>query len=395
MPLDSSDRHERLPPGHRHALPDARRADALQLLREIDAVASSPVVAALVEAVDASLLVLNAQRQVVAFNGPEKDRDRLAGLRAGEVLACVNAIAPGGCGSTSACETCGTLGAILGCERSGRAVAAECVISTRDGGGAALELEVRATPVQLDGRRFTIVTLRDVSAAKRREALEQIFFHDLLNTVSGVRGWASQLGRPGADVRRAGERLDLLSRQLEREVRDQRALVLAEEGTLVPEPAPVRARELVEEVRALFAQHASGRDRTLAVSVPEDLSLETDRGLVARVLINMVRNALEATPPGGAVELVCAANAPRAGDDAAGVTFSVTNAAFIPPEIQARVFQRSFSTKGRGRGLGTYGMRLLAERYLRGKVSFVSTEARGTTFTLVLPPTLTTRAAQA
>ncbi|HEX9402404.1 MAG TPA: HAMP domain-containing sensor histidine kinase [Anaeromyxobacter sp.] len=390
MPLEPHDHQERLAPGHRHALPDAHRADARQLQHEIDAVASSPVIAALVEAVDASLLVLNARRQVVAFNGPERDRDRIAGLRTGEVLACVNASAPGGCGTTASCERCGALGAILGCERSGRAVVAECVISA-EVGGTAIELEVRATPVKLAGGRFTVVTLRDVSAAKRREALEQIFFHDLLNTVSGVRGWASQLVRPGTDVQRAGERLDVLSRQLEREIRDQRALVLAEAGTLVAEPTPVHATELVEEVRALFAQHASGRDRAIEVAVPADLCFETDHGLVARVLINMMRNALEATPPCGTVRLVCAADAPRAGDDA-GVTFSVSNAAFIPPEIQARVFQRSFSTKGRGRGLGTYGMRLLAERYLRGKVSFVSSPEDGTTFTLVLPPTLAPRA---
>ena len=35
----------------------------------------------------------------------------------------------------------------------------------------------------------------------------------------------------------------------------------------------------------------------------------------------------------------------------------------------------SFSTKGAGRGLGTYGMKLLTERYLNGSVSFVSSQA--------------------
>jgi hypothetical protein len=47
--------------------------------------------------------------------------------------------------------------------------------------------------------------------------------------------------------------------------------------------------------------------------------------------------------------------------------------------------QRYFTTKKeQGRGLGTYGMKLIGERYLRGKVSF-ETSSAGTVFTFSLP----------
>lgn len=52
----------------------------------------------------------------------------------------------------------------------------------------------------------------------------------------------------------------------------------------------------------------------------------------------------------------------------------------MPYDVQLQVFQRSFSTKGIGRGLGTYSIRLLSERYLSGRVSFTSTPEAGTTF---------------
>jgi signal transduction histidine kinase len=52
----------------------------------------------------------------------------------------------------------------------------------------------------------------------------------------------------------------------------------------------------------------------------------------------------------------------------------------MPPEIQLQVFQRSFSTKGDGRGLGTYGMKLLSEESLRGEISFTSAPSAGTVF---------------
>jgi signal transduction histidine kinase len=374
-------RHDatRLPPGLLHRLPDARRAGADQLAKEIQAVGTSPVVSALLDAVDAVLLVLNAHRQVVAFNGPSPGRGSgVAGLRPGEVLACVNARGPGGCGTQPGCQSCGALGAILGCEEAQRPVEAEALIST-EVAGRSLEFNVRATPLSLDGARFTVVSLRDVSAEKRKEALEQVFLHDVLNALAGLRGWAHHLRRPGTDPARAGERIDALSRQLERDVRDHRALVAAERGELSPRWAPVSVRELLDEVAATFAQHTVARDRTLEVATDPELTLETDRALLARVLINMVRNALEATPEGDTVRLACAAAE-------GGLRFTVHNAGEIPAHVQARIFQRSFSTKAqRGRGLGTYGMRLLGERYLGGRVSFVSTAAEGTTFIAWFP----------
>jgi signal transduction histidine kinase len=93
----------------------------------------------------------------------------------------------------------------------------------------------------------------------------------------------------------------------------------------------------------------------------------------------MMKNALEATSDGGEVHAWAEA-VPE------GCEFHVWNAAPIPPRVALQVFKRSFSTKpGGGRGLGTFSMKLLGERYLGGSVGFTSTEADGTTFYLRLP----------
>jgi signal transduction histidine kinase len=65
--------------------------------------------------------------------------------------------------------------------------------------------------------------------------------------------------------------------------------------------------------------------------------------------------------------------------------FSVNNPAVLPAGIKSRIFQRSFSTKGTGRGIGTYSMKMLGERYLGGKIAFTSAEGEGTTFRFLLP----------
>jgi signal transduction histidine kinase len=99
----------------------------------------------------------------------------------------------------------------------------------------------------------------------------------------------------------------------------------------------------------------------------------------------MARNALEASADGGVARVWCEAVEGGGDPTRPAVRFSVHNDGAIAPELQPRIFQRSFSTKAqRGRGLGTYSMKLLGERYLGGAVSFASSAERGTTFSIAL-----------
>ncbi|MGC3996742.1 MAG: sensor histidine kinase [Anaeromyxobacter sp.] len=370
----------RLPADHRNVLPDLRRAEGARLQREMELVGGSPIVAAVLEVSDAILLVLNAERQIVAFNSrvPGVSRRDLCGLRPGEALDCVNAAGPGGCGAAPGCATCGALGAILVSQGTGRPVEAECSIRSQDA-TAAHEFNARAAPVVVEGHTFTVLSLRDISAEKRRQVLEQIFFHDVFNTVTALRNWSVLLQR-APDPRRPAERLEALSRQLERELRHQRALSEAERGTLQPQWEELSAGEVLEEVRGACAEHPLAQQRPLDLEPPPaGLALVSDRCLLARVLLNGVVNALEAAPPGGRVWL-------RARAEDGGAVFEIGNEGVLAPDVRARIFQRSFSTKAaRGRGLGTYAMKLLGEAYLGGRVSFLSTAEAGTVFTVELP----------
>jgi len=378
----------RLPEGRRHALPPSRRASAEKMRADAERARRSPVAGALLDAVDAALLLLNEERQIAAFNARAAEiggGKQMLGARPGEVVACVNAEESEGCGSAPACEVCGALGAVLESEVRGLPVEAECRIQRRREAGGALELNVRATPLAIEDGRFTVVSLRDISAERRHLALEQIFFHDVLNTVAGLRGWATVLRSPRGNAPRALERIELLARKLEREIVDQRALLLAESGALVPVSKPVRAADLFRELELVFSSHHSLDERTLRLEPPAPgLELSTDGPLLLRVLGNMVKNALEATPPGGAVRAWSEpALHPRA---ASAVRFSVHNGGFIPPEVQAGIFRRAFSTKAeRGRGLGTYSMKLLGEQYLGGVVAFETAPGAGTVFSILLP----------
>ncbi len=93
----------------------------------------------------------------------------------------------------------------------------------------------------------------------------------------------------------------------------------------------------------------------------------------------MVVNALEAADTRQTVTLDCRLKGRE-------VVFSVSNPGLIPEEVRPEIFRRTYSTKGPGRGLGTYSMRLLSS-LLQGEVSFVC-EKGETTFFLSLPQKL-------
>jgi signal transduction histidine kinase len=163
------------------------------------------------------------------------------------------------------------------------------------------------------------------------------------------------------------------------EIASQRQLLAAEHNDLALDITTMAARQVLEEVAACYASTPSLADKRVVIDPGcPDLAFESDFTLVRRVLGNMLKNGLEASTAGQAVTLSCSAAPGEA-------VFQVHNHAVMPPEVQLQVFQRSFSTKGNGRGLGTYSIKLLSERYLGGRVSFTSAEGQGTTFTLQLP----------
>ena len=136
---------------------------------------------------------------------------------------------------------------------------------------------------------------------------------------------------------------------------------------------------MLKQLIQFFQDRPEGKGRPMEIRrEASDAEFITDSILLKIVLSHMVRNALEAC--GGSETVVLNADAREE-----EVEFSVQHPNFIPKDVQLQIFQRGFTTKGEGRGLGTYTMRLLSERYLKGKVSFVSTKNVGTTFRVCYP----------
>ena len=350
---------------------------------------ANPLLVEIFNAIPSILVILNQQRQIVFANEallslPAIDEQAVYGQRPGEVLNCVHATEnKAGCGTTEFCRTCGAVKAILSGLQGHKSIK-ECRITQQDGG--ALELEVTASPLTVNGDPFTIFAVRDISHEKRRQALERIFFHDILNTAGAVLGLADLLKstEPSGD-RTLREQLHRAALRLAAEINAQREIRAAENNELIVHLTPLNTLKILSEIKEFYEYHEVAKDRRIAIA-PDAQAVDfiSDGVLLGRVISNMVKNALEASAPGQTVTLSCR----REGDQ---VSFWVHNPAFMPRQVQLQVFQRSFTTKGTGRGLGTYSMKLLSERYLNGSVTFETSPEQGTTFRATYPLTLMAR----
>lgn len=361
----------------------AERASQESLIASIRQFNQDQYSSAVADAVPIILMVLNQQRQVVFFNIALKDLfetvdiNTIYGQRPGELLDCLHADETnGGCGTTEFCRTCGAVKSILS-SLQGQSDVQMCRIIRKN--GEALDLRVWATPYQGADQIYSMFSIMDISHEQRRRVLERIFFHDVMNTAGGLRGFTELLIDASPDeLDELRDTVYEISEQLIEEIQAQRDLATAECGELQIKITSVKTRELLIDIKALYSNHEVSQGIHVELDHVDDLTIYSDQVQLRRVLGNMVKNALEASKPGDTVS-VGGKMHPE------GYKFWVHNPAFIPRDIQLQLFQRSFSTKGGNRGLGTYSIKLLGEKYLGGKVDFESSPEGGTIFRLLLP----------
>jgi hypothetical protein len=362
----------------------AERASSHTLKEQIELFANSGSHQPFGNALPLIFLILNQHRQIVYANERvlealgEEAFSCILGKRVGEAFHCTHATEEeGGCGTSRYCENCGAVNAMLESQKGVQSIK-ECRLTME--GELSADYRVWATPHMEADQLFTFFTLQDIQHEKRRKALECTFFHDILNTAGGISGLAEVLSYVD-DENEKEELFALLSKtsqKLIEEIHSGRALSLAENGELQLKMAEIDITELIEDCRLNYKKHPAAAGKQIEVKISSELStIQSDRAILGRVISNLIKNALEASDEGGLVTIGCTET-----DEA--ITIVVHNTTYMTAKVQAQIFDRSFSTKGEGRGIGTYSIRLFTEKYLNGKVSFTSNEADGTSFYIQL-----------
>lgn len=343
-------------------------------------IAQNRLLCSMINTVSEMLVVLNSKRQIIFANDVFTgllglpDGKTCIGKRVGEAVNCINAFkSEGGCGTTEFCRTCGAVNAMVEAKTELKSEK-ECRILTANNN--AFDLRVKATQLDIEGETTTIFTLKDISSEKRKQTLERVFFHDVLNSAGGISGLSEIMPdiNDRTELMEVAEMISRASENLISEIQAQRYLVAAENGDLTVENYEIESFKILKDQADLYSKHEIIGDKYISIhKESENIIVTTDAVLLRRIIGNMIKNALEASLPETVVTISSKKNKEV-------VRFSVHNGTYIPRDVQLQLFQRSFSTKGIGRGLGTYSMKLLGEKYLKGKVGLESTIENGTTF---------------
>ena len=359
-----------------------------QRLQLRDSILSDPILASVLRYAPMFVGILDAERRfVVAHNSFFEglgidDMESLIGLRPGFVFGCIHSRdVPEGCGEGPACRFCGAVQTVLRAQRTGTREHGTSRLTTQKNGTiTAWDLEVEAEPIDFKGTPLVLLFMRDISSDLRQQALERTFYHDVLNSVTTLRSAISIVDSDQpSEEGSVASMIPAIADDVAEQIGFQQRLARAERGELALEVSAFSGAEEVEELVRWerWMLENAGID-TEIVYEAEPFTIATDRTLFRRIVLNMIRNAREASGDGDTITISTAAADDR-------IRVSVHNPAVIPKNVQLQIFQRSFSTRGTGRGLGTYSMKFLSLSYLGGDVTFASTEEAGTEFVLDLP----------
>ncbi len=240
------------------------------------------------------------------------------------------------------------------------------------------ELEERASQLQRANEK-----LRELQ--QLRDDLTHMIVHDmrtpLTNIISGLQTveateYDDEISReflPEAIV--AGQELaDMISNLLD--------ISKMEAGELKPQCTSFDLRELVSTTLDRVGHLARQGDLQIRMKIEEALTLEADRDLIRRVLVNLLGNAIKFTPPGGTVEVSAAADGGevevRVADTGPG----------IPRDEQKMLFRKFAQLEGgrkkHGTGLGLAFVKLAVEAH-GGTVGVTSEVGEGSSFFFTIP----------
>jgi len=260
------------------------------------------------------------------------------------------------------------------------------VLRLADGAGRLVSLRNRRA---LQGLQSNLL---HAAQMRRLHARYQEATHDLRAPLNAValnlelaRGDLAQLNGHEPEVRsEALGRLDLVGREVARLSR--MLTVLLGQSDLPRDASQLFGlHSLLIEVAALVRPQAQRQGVALRLALPsESVHMQAPRDHLKQALMNLLNNALDATPRGGHIELALECD-----DERARIRVS-DNGSGIPAQLLEQVFRLQFITRADGTGTGLFTARGTVES-MGGRLKLESVEGAGTTALVELPRAVRTQ----
>ena len=251
-------------------------------------------------------------------------------------------------------------------------------------------LVARVAPVVTAGRGAVLV-MHDITELRKADQVRRDFVanvsHELRTPLTAIKGYAEALLDDPDDADAREKFLDIIHRhatRMERLVKDLLRLARLDAGQEAVELAPCDIEGLLRGIANDFEPTAAQKQQTIDVVVtPEAATLVTDAAKLHDVARNLVENAVNYTPDGGAIDV-------RAEmlDGRFQLTVADTGHGISPDDL-GRVFERFYRvdksrTRPGGTGLGLSIVKHLVH-VLGGEVTASNQPGGGALFTVTLP----------
>jgi len=202
--------------------------------------------------------------------------------------------------------------------------------------------------------------------------------HEIKNPLMVIGGLARQVERTIEDGPALKQKLEIIQNEVQRlenflgDLRDFTR-------PASPSKQEVNLNDVIQEVDALMQEQAKSQGVTLQEHLEPHLPLlQADPNQMKQVLLNLVKNALEALDSGGQVTL-------SSGTENNQVWFEVhDNGGGMPPEVVEKIFDPFFTTKEKGTGLGLAVINKIVTDH-HGEIAVTSSPEQGTTIRVNLP----------
>lgn len=263
-------------------------------------------------------------------------------------------------------------------------------------GGQMQQLSVLTTTFKLQDQHYKLVSFQDIKNELEEKEVEswqkliRVLTHEIKNSVIPI----STLSDVILQMIKQGEEQPDLSKLDEESVEDliggletieMRSKGLAsfvktyDQLTKLPKPEfeEVRVLPMIERLQNLFKVDLEHRSIRMHLHCPDDLHIQADPNLVDQILINLVKNAMEALE--GTKNATIRITAIHT-DQNTLITVK-DNGPGIPDEILENIFVPFYTTKESGSGIGLSLSRQIM-RLHKGNIMVQVNEGEGTAFTL-------------
>lgn len=259
-----------------------------------------------------------------------------------------------------------------------------------------VQLSIYAIELTLRGENVKLISVQNIQSELEEKEMEawqnlvRVLTHEIMNSVTPISSLAGIVEEELKPHIREDNNIPLSQDQLSDIHLSLQTISKRSEGlihfvkefrslTSIPKPRPVQidVRNILDELCLLHRKDLTEKNIQVALSVyPEDLTLSADKNMIEQVLINLIKNAIQAfeEQTDKKIELKAYLN-----DKSRPVIAIRDNGSGIDPDALEKIFIPFFTTKKTGSGIGLSLSRQIMRQH-QGTLSVKSTVGKGTEF---------------